>query len=59
MTEAVNGATYSKSAASTKSAPFAETSTLNVDTVAGGALHRNVVEVTEAMEVWPPNRQSH
>jgi hypothetical protein len=59
MTEAVNGATYSKSDTSTKSAPFAETCTLNEATVEGGAAHCNVVEVTEAMEVWPPKRHSH
>ena len=48
MTEAVSGATNSKSDTSTKSTPFAETSTLVRDTVAGGAVHCKEVDVTSA-----------
>ena len=57
ITEAVNGATYSKSDTSTKSTPFAETSTVSVATACGGALHRNsVFLITDAGAVWPPKR---
>jgi hypothetical protein len=59
MTEAVNGATNSKSDTSTKSAPFAETSTVSVATACGGALHRNSVSLTtDAGAVWPPKRHN-
>ena len=44
---------------SRKSTPFAATSTLIRDAVAGGAVHCNEVDVTSAGTVWPPKRQSH